>query len=359
MSNIKTTKSRKWLITINNPKNKFEEIKEIIIKKWGNIKYFCYCKELGLKEKTEHYHIFLWFDNPIMGSSVLKTFEGCHLDLCNGSAQDNRDYVYKEGKYKDSDKEDTKIEGMQFESGELPEENIGKGKRNDLVELREMILNGKSNAEIYNSNANFMKYADNIDRVRNDLLSDKYKDEWRNLEVCYIHGQTGAGKTRTVMEQWGYRNVCRVTDYMHPFERYNNHDVIVFEEFRSDLKIQDMLNYLDGYPLTLPSRYSNKQACYHYVYIISNIALDEQFENVQKKYPETWQAFLRRIKTVKVYSQGDIYEYKQIKENGKFDYITDDGIKYFNPLKNPEKPKTKKAKEPDLIDAANNEDYFT
>ncbi len=29
-------------------------------------------------------------------------------------------------------------------------------------------------------------------------------------------------------------------------------DVIVFEEFRSSLKIQDMLNYLDGYPCELP-----------------------------------------------------------------------------------------------------------
>ena len=45
-----------------------------------------------------------------------------------------------------------------------------------------------------------MKYCGSIDRVRNDLLSDKYKKTWRNLEVHYIFGKTGQGKTRYVMD---------------------------------------------------------------------------------------------------------------------------------------------------------------
>ena len=121
------------------------------------------------------------------------------------------------------------------------------------------------------------------------------------LEVTYIHGTTGTGKTRGVMEQYGYANVYRVTDYQHPFDSYGGQDVIVFEEFRSSLKIQDMLNYLDGYPIVLPCRYNNKQACFHKVFIISNWSLTEQFASVQGDYPETWKAFLRRIHHIKVY----------------------------------------------------------
>lgn len=56
-----------------------------------------------------------------------------------------------------------------------------------------------------------------------------------------------------------------------------------------------MLEYLDGYPLALPARYANRQACYISVYIISNIDLTEQYPNVQVNEPETWKAFLRRI----------------------------------------------------------------
>lgn len=73
------------------------------------------------------------------------------------------------------------------------------------------------------------------------------------MRVEYVCGVTGAGKTRGVMEKYGYDKVFRVTDYLHPWDSYKGQDVVVFEEFKSSLRIQDMLNYLDGYPLELPS----------------------------------------------------------------------------------------------------------
>lgn len=79
--------------------------------------------------------------------------------------------------------------------------------------------------------------------------------------------------------------------------------LFVFEEFRSSLKIQDMLNYLDGYPLELPCRYANKTACYTEVYIITNVDLVEQYASVQIEHPETWLAFLRRIQNVMIFSK--------------------------------------------------------
>ncbi|GHU98047.1 hypothetical protein FACS1894211_01140 [Clostridia bacterium] len=59
-----------------------------------------------------------------------------------------------------------------------------------------------------------------------------------------------------------------------------------------------VLNYLDGYPLMLPSRYTDKEACYTKVYITTNWALSEQYKNIQTSHPSTWQAFLRRINRV-------------------------------------------------------------
>ena len=100
------------------------------------------------------------------------------------------------------------------------------------------------------------------------------------------------------MERYGYDKVCRITDYDHPFEKYAGEDVIVFDEFRSQLRISDMLNYLDGYPIMLPCRYANRQACYTKVYLISNVSLDEQYRNIQYDEPYTWAAFCRRIQKV-------------------------------------------------------------
>ncbi len=100
------------------------------------------------------------------------------------------------------------------------------------------------------------------------------------------------------MDKHGYGCVYRVTDYNHPFDRYASESVLCFDEFRSSLMIGDMLNYLDGYPISLPARYANRVACYEEVYIISNIDLREQYPNVKTTEPATWKAFLRRIHNV-------------------------------------------------------------
>lgn len=105
------------------------------------------------------------------------------------------------------------------------------------------------------------------------------------------------------MEAHGYSSVYRVTDYNHPFDRYAQEPVLCLDEFRSSLLIGDMLDYLDGYPLALPARYANRQACYEKVYIISNIDLREQYPNVQTNEPATWKAFLRRIHHVIEYRE--------------------------------------------------------
>ena len=62
-----------------------------------------------------------------------------------------------------------------------------------------------------------------------------------------------------------------------------------------------MLNYLDVYPLMLPARYSDRVACYTTVYITSNIPLEEQYQEIQRRKPETWRAFVRRIHVVREY----------------------------------------------------------
>ena len=110
------------------------------------------------------------------------------------------------------------------------------------------------------------------------------------------------------MEKYGYENVYRVTDYEHPFDGYKGQDVIVFEEFRSCIKIGDMLDYLDIYPLTLPCRYNNKIACFTKIFIISNIPLEQQYPEIQREQPRTWVAFLRRIRYIHEMTQNDSLE---------------------------------------------------
>ena len=57
-----------------------------------------------------------------------------------------------------------------------------------------------------------------------------------------------------------------------------------------------------------------KYACYNKVYIISNWSLEKQYAEVQREDKESWEAFLRRIHKVVVYSKdGSIEEYDSVK----------------------------------------------
>lgn len=293
----KDTRSRKWILTINNPAEKeftHEKIK-LILNGLPNMIYWCMCDEIGEKE-TYHIHIYFTLENAIRFSTLSKIFAGAHFDMAKGTSQQNRDYIRKEGKWEKDKKKETNLPRTFEEFGEMPVEQ--QGKRNDIDNLYDMIKDGMSNYEIMEANPTYMLQIDKIERTRQIIREEKYKNEFRKLEVKYIYGETDVGKSRGVMEMYGYPNVYRVTDYDHPFDSYKGQDVIMFEEYRSGLRIHDMLNYLDGYPLELPCRYANKVACYTKVYITTNISLDRQYEDLQKVYPETWKAFLRRIDRV-------------------------------------------------------------
>lgn len=287
-------RSRKYQLTINNPADSgfTQDIIINLINEQSGVLYFCMADEIG-ESGTYHTHVYICYQNARTFTCLKNLFPTAHIELANGTSQQNRDYVFKQGKWLKDKKSETQVLNTQYEYGEMPIER--QGQRNDLSDLYDMIHSGMSDYDIIASNQNYMMQLDKIQRVRRIVLSEKYKHEWRQLDVTYLFGETGSGKTRSIMEKYGYENVYRITDEHHPWDSYSMQDVICFEEFRGQIKCQDMLNYLDGYPLELPCRYENKVACYTKVYILSNIPLEKQYEGVQNTSMETFKAFKRRI----------------------------------------------------------------
>ena len=305
-TDTRDTSSRKYLLTINNPLSHCLT-RETLLGVLGSLKlnYYAICDEIGLETNTPHTHIFLYRNGAIRFSTIKNKFPSAHIDIAKGTCSDNRDYLLKTGKHES--KSESSVEGSFQEYGTLPVER--QGCRNDLADLLDMVKSGLSNAEIIQNEPNYILQLDKIDNIRQTLLFDMHKNVWRDVSTTYVWGKTGTGKTRFIMDKYGYENVYRVTDYAHPFDNYKGQKILLLEEFRSSLKINDMLNYLDGYPLELPCRYNNKSACYTEVFICTNIDLLEQFVNVQKEQKETWNAFLRRLDFVKVFNGSDIEEY--------------------------------------------------
>ena len=286
--------SRKFQLTINNPTDHGFDHNRIkfILDEFPGIVYWCMCDEIG-EQGTPHTHVYLVTRNSVMFETVHKRFYGAHIEQAKGSHQENRDYIRKAGKWTEDAKHETNLPDTFEEWGDLPPERSARESQSELI--MEMVNAGRNNAEILSEIPEAYNKLNYIEQARQTLLEAKFRNTWRNLEVTYIWGETGSGKTRSVMDTYGYSNVYRVTDYAHPFDSYKGQDVILFDEFRSSLPLSAMLIYLDGYPIELPCRYANKVACFTKVYLISNIPLEQQYPNIQVDEPDSWKAFCRRI----------------------------------------------------------------
>lgn len=290
----RTSASRKYQVTFNNPEEHgfSHDVIKTTLETCKGVLYWCMGDEIA-STGTYHTHLYVVFRNAVEFSNIHKRFLGAHIETCKGSHQENRDYVRKEGKYLDDPKHDTSVPGTFEESGELPPDPDKRQKQSEAI--LEMVLSGASNAEIMRAYPSALNHQKNIDAARQEFRAEQYREVFRDLHVEYIWGKTGVGKTRSVMEKHGYGNVYRVTNYDNPFDGYKGEEVILFDEFRSSLKIHDMLKYLDGYPLKLPARYGDKEACFTFAYVISNIPFESQYSDVQRYEPETWEAFKRRF----------------------------------------------------------------
>lgn len=326
-----------YQLTINNPlKYGFDhsKIREIFANELTTTKYFCMADEIG-ENGTPHTHIYVYFDSRVRFSTVKRNFPTAHIEVAQGGVKENIAYIKKGGKWKDTKKGETSVSGTFEEWGNRPKQN---GKNRDNEWLYDRIKERLTNAEIFELNNDWILMGDKIDKARLSYLEDKCKTERRKIEVIYVCGATGTGKTRGIFDENGDANICRVTDYKNPFDSYHMESVLVFEEFRSSLPISDMLNYLDIYPMSLPARYANRYAGYTRVYIVSNEPLESQYPNVQDENPETWKAFLRRIHKVRVYSEdGTVTNYDSLeayfRRNEKFRPVTsEDEIPYAEQL---------------------------
>ena len=315
--------SKRWNLTINSTDKpvvdgegneityNHEKIKKLLMECFTTLVYMCMADEKG---SNYHTHLYLVFKSRVRFSTIKKCLPTAHIELAAGTTTDNVNYIKKEGKWADTDKAETSNEGTFEEWGIRPPDS--KGKMADMSELYQMVKDGASNSEIITANQDYILCIDKIDKLRTTLLIDEYKGKLRkDLRVIYISGKTNTGKTWGVIEEHGAENIYRITDYQHPFDHYENQSVIAFDEFRSNITLSDMLQYLDIYPLVLPARYSNRYACYSTAYIISNWELENQYHEKQQNDKESWNAFLRRIHEVRVYTGFKTYTtYNSVKE---------------------------------------------
>jgi hypothetical protein len=309
---------RKWLLTINNPEEHGlgeETVAEAMSKL--SVAYWCSCREEG---STPHQHVFLYDPVPLAFGRLKRLFPPAHITRCTGTCRENRDYLLKVGKWEGTEKADTSVPGTFSEHGDLPSEREGRIDDHEL--LLDLVGGGKTTIEIIKEYPQFIYRAKVIDDLRQRMLEERYGAKDVDLDVTYVFGPTGVGKSRDIMAAHRQDGVCRITSYRNGsalFDSYNAEPVLVFEEFDSQVPLCEMLNYLDRYrPLRLPARYYERVACYDKVYLTSNIPLEEQYPSEQICHPDRWKALVRRINRVVEYGKGGTRKVTEMKR-GKND----------------------------------------
>lgn len=330
-SKSKDPQGRKWLITENYQNRTPPSIEELTTQiGYNSFIYSCFAFEKG-KEGTIHVHIYIYFKTPRRFSTLKTAFPKAHLDRVEGTHEEVRDYIRKSGKWEGTDKSETSIPGTFSELGTFPTSSESQS-TSKQQKLYDDIMSGKTTAEIVKDDPSYLTRVGKINEAREELLYAPFKSKYRDVKVIYIYGATNTGKTRGIFDKYPPEDICRITKYKSNslFDGYQGHSVLVFEEYRSQIKIAEMLNYLDVYPISLPARYFDRHACYSSVFITSNIPLELQYPDIQFNEPETWLAFLRRISHVRHYNKdGSIEDYAvSLDRNGEihFDVLLSPGV---------------------------------
>lgn len=291
------TQARRWVLTINNPKETDEEMQEYL-KNLEHFKYYMFQREKGEKEGTIHFQIYIVFTIGKRFSTIKSYFPTAHIEKAQGSNIQCRDYCSKS---------ETRISGP-YEDGTFTE----KGERTDLKDFYELIDNGASDLqlrELYPSL--FLKEFNKLDKLRTLRKSEIFKKQERDVEVIYIYGPSGSGKTTYV------RDLIRNESYFYvdtfdnsAFTGYAGEDILVIDEFKGigQFSIQFMNRLLDFTPIKLRGLNYLGQACFTKVYIISNFHYRELYKQEQEENVSQYNGFVRRLsKVIHLNSPSDIF----------------------------------------------------
>lgn len=130
-----------------------------------------------------------------------------------------------------------------------------------------------------------------VEKIWAAQKAKRWSSEDREVEVTYVWGPTGVGKTRSVREAVPPEKLYAATlSTRDPFGKYAFEPVLLLDEFRGDFPISQLLQLLDRYPVQLDRRYENAWAAWIKVYICSNWPLEDLYRDC----PAADRAALRR-----------------------------------------------------------------
>ena len=248
---------------------RFESLRETLLKK-PNFQYIVCAKEKAPTTGHLHMHAFAQFKTPHALS--VKKLLGSHIEKCLGSPEQN--YAYK-----------TKDGDIICEEGEM--------RRNfkwSIKGIKEM--DKEQREELPPQLYNIVQKIN--DKEANDITpNDIYKPD---IQVYWLYGESGVGKTRYAMKQIGDRKF-NMLKYENGFwHGIGEAKIALYDDFRdTHMKPTELINFIDYYKHPMNIKGGSELNNYMEIYITSIQNPEEIYKNTPEEYKKQW---LRRIKEV-------------------------------------------------------------
>lgn len=276
----KGKQARRWCFTWNNPPEDNVVIKSFI--EMSHCSYYVIGYEIAPTTGTKHLQGYMEFSSGKRFETLKQLNNSIHWSVCNGSQEQNKIYCTKGG--------------IWIEGGTPGQQ----GHRTDLEESRQIIDRGGSMLDVAENNfGSFVRYHRGFERYQY-LIQQRAATQWRQVEVFYLWGETGTGKTRSVREA-NPIVFCPIDSNTGTWwTGYNGEKVILFDDFRGTVPLHTFLKWLDGYPVQVPVHGGATFLNAEKIYITSNVPLEELYRNCDQRSRD---ALRRRINTISYFSR--------------------------------------------------------
>lgn len=254
MTSLNKTRHRNYCFTLNN----YPEGWRQTLTNLKDLRFIIAGQETAPETGTRHLQGYLQFNRETSLQQAIKRFKLLgvkpHVEIARGTPGQNITYCKKQ---------DTEP----FTWGEAKTER----QRTDLMELHAKIKNGdlKTRKDVIEENFDlYCRYRGGINDTLQEYSIDRAQG-FRDVDVEYVYGPTGTGKTRYLHEQ----KDCFALNGsdLKWFDGYRGQTCLGIDEYDNNISCSDMLSLLDGYTKRLPIKGGFTYAQWTKVIITSNI----------------------------------------------------------------------------------------
>lgn len=234
---------RAWCFTTNNYSDADVNAVKMLMKK---AKYGVIGFEKGDLLQTPHIQGYIHLQNPLSLIMLKKYLSRSHLEVANGTDEENFIYCSKQGNFTEWGEKSTQ------------------GKRNDILDVAALIKEGDISLTdvMFDYPIVYVKYSRSLEKMFQAVQQHRTTPP----EVHWRWGLAGVGKTRYVIDTYGEDNIY-IKDNTQWWDGYNQQQVVLIDDFDNKIPYRTLLRILDRYRYSgqVKGGYVNLNSPYIYI----------------------------------------------------------------------------------------------